>query len=276
MPQLFTTLAGLRRFYAGRGEFHTTREIAQQMLTIAQRTGEPALLVESHHALGNTLFYLGEFAPAQAQVEQGIAVHDPQQHRSLAFVHGLDPGVQCRNFAANVLWLLGYPEQARRRSPEALVVAREGAHPHTTLFALIFSLILYQLRGERPLVQERAEVIIAFCTEHDLPLHYLRQGILLRNWALDKQGQRGDGEALIPEGFHAWRTFPDGGGWHSWVFAILAEMYAEEGNTAEGLAVLTRMLEMIQQGGALWYEAELYRLKGQLTLQRFKVFRFQV
>jgi hypothetical protein len=38
------------------------------------------------------------------------------------------------------------------------------------------------------------------------------------------------------------------------------------------------MLEMIQQGSALWYEAELYRLKGQLTLQKFQVSgsKFQV
>jgi predicted ATPase len=267
VPQLFTTLAGLRRFYAGRAELYTTREIAQQMLTIAQHTGEPALLVESHHALGNTLYYLGEFAPAQAQVEQGIAIHDPQQHRSLAFVHGLDPGVQCRNFAANVLWLLGYPEQARRRSPEALAVAREGSHPHTTLFALVFSLILYHLRKDWPVVQERAEAIMAFCTEHDLPLHYLVQSILLQNWALYKQGQKDDNAVLIPEGFHAWRTVPPGGGWHSWVFGLLAEMYAEEGNAEEGLAVLARMLEMVEKGGDRWYEAELYRLKGQLMLQ---------
>jgi len=38
------------------------------------------------------------------------------------------------------------------------------------------------------------------------------------------------------------------------------------------------MLEMIQQGGALWHEAELYRLKGQLALQKFQVSgsKFQV
>ena len=41
---------------------------------------------------------------------------------------------------------------------------------------------------------------------------------------------------------------------------------------------LARMLEMIQQGGALWHEAELYRLKGQLALQKFQVSgsKFQV
>src|SRR5262249_6432403 len=169
--------AGLRRFYAGRGELHPARELAQQMLTIAERVGDPALLVEARHALGNSLFYIGEFPAAQAQVEQGIAVHDPQQHRSLAFVHGLDPGVQCRNFAALVLWMLGYPERARQRSPEALAIAQEVAHPHSTFFALIFSLLLHYLRRDWLLVQEQAKAVMTFCTEYDLPLPFLVQGM---------------------------------------------------------------------------------------------------
>ena len=42
---------------------------------------------------GNTLNYLGEFAAAQAHLEQGIALYDPQQHRAHAFRYGQDPGV---------------------------------------------------------------------------------------------------------------------------------------------------------------------------------------
>ena len=55
--------------------------------------GDPALLLEAHHALGTTLNYLGEFAAAQAHLEQGIALYDPQQHRAHAFRYGQDPGV---------------------------------------------------------------------------------------------------------------------------------------------------------------------------------------
>ena len=119
-PYLFSVLAGLRRFYSGRRELEIARELAQQMLSLAQHMRDPALLVEAHHALGNMLFWSGEFVAAQVQVEQGIVCYDPQQHRSLAFLYGIDPGVNCRNFAANVLWFLGSPDQAVRRSDEAL------------------------------------------------------------------------------------------------------------------------------------------------------------
>ena len=55
---------------------------------LAQSVQDPALLLEAHYALGLTLFWLGEFAPARAHLEQGIALYDPQQHRSLAFLYG--------------------------------------------------------------------------------------------------------------------------------------------------------------------------------------------
>lgn len=65
-PHLFSVLAGLRRFYSGRRELEITRELAQQMLSLVQRMRDPALLVEAHHALGNMLFWSGEFVAAQA------------------------------------------------------------------------------------------------------------------------------------------------------------------------------------------------------------------
>ncbi len=268
-PQLFPTLAGLRRFYAGRGESHTARELAQQMLTIAQRVHDPALLVEAHHALGNGLFWLGEFVAAQAQVEQGIALHDPQQHRSLAFVHGIDPGVQCRNFAAHALWVLGYPEQALQRSPEALTLARELAHLPSQAIALNFASIFHQLRREEQLSQERAEAVIALSIEHGFAL-FLAFGTVLRGWALTEQGQREEGIAQMHQGLIAMQASGRELGLPH-CLALLAEAHGKVGQAEEGLTVLAEALALVDKNGECYYEAELYRLKGELTLQRFNV-----
>ncbi|HEV8712367.1 MAG TPA: AAA family ATPase [Candidatus Binatia bacterium] len=63
--QLFTVSRGLRFFYLARGEFQTAYELSEQLLRLAQRLHDPALLLEAHHALGALLFWLGEFASAQ-------------------------------------------------------------------------------------------------------------------------------------------------------------------------------------------------------------------
>ena len=44
-------------------------------------------------AMGVSLFYMGEFHQARIHLEQVIAFYDPEQHRSLVFLYGLDLGV---------------------------------------------------------------------------------------------------------------------------------------------------------------------------------------
>ena len=87
-PQLFPVLWGLWKFYLVRAELQTARELGEQLLSLAQSVQDPALLLEAHHALGWTLFLSGEFASAREHLEQGIALYDPQQHRSHAFLYG--------------------------------------------------------------------------------------------------------------------------------------------------------------------------------------------
>jgi tetratricopeptide (TPR) repeat protein len=161
-PQLFQVLQGLWFFYLMRMELQTAREFGEQLLTLAQQVGDPALRVEAPYALGNTLNYLGELTTAQAHFVQGITLYDRQQHRSHA---GLDPGVACHYYAAVTLWWLGYPDQALQRSHEALTLAQELAHPFSLVGALFFAAWLHQFRREWPRTHERAETAIALATE---------------------------------------------------------------------------------------------------------------
>jgi len=53
--------------------------------------------------------------------------------------------------------------------------------------------------------------------------------------------------------------------------ALLAEAYGKVGQAKEGLPLLAEALAAVDKTGERWCEAELYRLKGQLTLQKFQV-----
>src|SRR5713101_4063986 len=79
-PQLVPVLYRLWLFYLNRGELQTARELAEQLLSLAQRAHTLARLL-AHLALGLTLFHLGEFASAVTHLEQSIALYDPQMHR---------------------------------------------------------------------------------------------------------------------------------------------------------------------------------------------------
>jgi predicted ATPase len=86
--QLFPVLWGLFAFYHVRGEYKTARTLAEQLLSLAQSVQDPALLLEAHFALGDTLIWRGEFASARAHFEQTIALYDPRQHQSHALLYG--------------------------------------------------------------------------------------------------------------------------------------------------------------------------------------------
>ncbi len=190
-PQLFPVLWGLWLFYEVRGELQTARELAEQLLSLAQRQQDPALLLPAHRAMGQTVYCQGELARARAYLEQGIALYDPQRHRSLAFHYSQDVGVGLRTFAANVLWYLGYPDQAVERMQEALTLARELSHPFSLALALDHAAWLHQYRREGRLTQEQAEADIALSSE---------QGVCVLPGTRDDQSRLGAGGARTASG----------------------------------------------------------------------------
>jgi predicted ATPase len=275
-PQLFQALGGLCVFYLVRAELQTARELAERCLRLAQSVQDPVLLLWAHLWLGIILHFLGELASARANLEQGIALYDPQQHRSLAFLYGNDPGVLCFCHAAWTLWLLGYPDQALQRNHEALTLAQGLSHPNSLACALNFSGWLHQYRRERQAVEERTRAMVALSTEQGFAF-WLAWGTIQQGWALaeqaylpDRQGQGEEGLTLIRQGIAALQAVGEEVG-RSYCLALLAEVYGKEGQAKEGLAVLEEALALVHRTGGRYCEAELYRLKGQLTLKQFGV-----
>ncbi|MBI3797962.1 MAG: AAA family ATPase [Deltaproteobacteria bacterium] len=268
-PQLFPVLWGLWYFYLVRAEYQTARELGQQCLALAQRVQDTALLVKAHFALGTALLLLGEFIPARGHLEQGIALYDPEQHRSLAFLDGQDPKVSCCCVAALALWHLGYADQALRRSQEGLALAHELSHPFSLVYALRFAAWLHQYRREEQVVQERAEAGITLATEHGF-VREVAWATIARGWAVAARGQAEEGIAQMRQGLATYRA--TGSELARTVFlALLAEEYGKAGQPEEGLTVLAEALAQASKTEERWYEAELYRLQGTLTLKQSEV-----
>ena len=170
-PQLFPTLRSLCWFYFTGGALPTARELGEQLYRLAQRQDAPMPRLEAHDALGGTLFFQGEYAAARTHLEQGIALTDPAVQRTLVLRHHVASGVWCLAVVAHALWCLGFPEQAVRRSQEAVALARTLADPQSLVVAQFFAAYLHQRRREVPEVLAQTEAFLALATEQGLPLH---------------------------------------------------------------------------------------------------------
>jgi class 3 adenylate cyclase/predicted ATPase len=265
-PQLIPVLQGLRRFYTARAEYQRVRELGEQLLRLAQSLHDPVAFVEGHLSLGLFLWPLGELREARTHLEQGIAHYDPQQHRALTVHHGRDPGVLGRYMVALVLWALGYPSQAVQQSHDAIILAQELSHAYSLARALSAATLLRQFLRAKPAVQEQAEALIALATEQGFALP-LAEGTILRGCALVEQGQGETGIAQMRQGIATLQAIGSEG--HRLPYlALLAEAHGKAGHAEEGLAVLAEGLAVVEKTGARNFEAELYRLQGELLLRQ--------
>jgi predicted ATPase len=125
--------------------------------------------------------------------------------------------------------------------------------------------MVHQFRREEPGVQGRAEALLALSTEQGFSL-WLAAGTILQGWALVVQGQGEEGIAQLRQGLGVYQA-TGAVMTQSHVLALLAEAYGKMGQIDKGLAALGEALDFVDRTGVRFYEAELYRLKGELTLQ---------
>lgn len=265
-PQLCTVLWGLWRLYHARGALQTAQQFGEQLLSLAHRQHDPTIFLGAHFALGGSLLFRGECALAHTHASQGLALYDPQYHRTLAFRYGEDPGVGCHAYSALTLWLLGYQAQALTTMHSALALAQEIAHPFSLGRACHWLTLLYLVRGEARPALEQAAAMMALATTQGFP-HWAALGTCWHGKALAMQGHSEEGLRQMRQGLAAWHATGAQVG-SPVMLALLAEAHGHGGQVDEGLRLLTEAWVVVDRTGERWWEAELHRITGELLLRQ--------
>jgi predicted ATPase len=262
--QLFAVLRGQYVFHNTRADLRTARELAEQLLDLAQHDQDPLHLLEAHRALGHTLLFLGEFITARSHVQQGLALCDLPARRpaAAAIVYGQHSGITCLASAAYGLWFLGHPDQALATGDAAVSWARELSHPFSLAFALYYATQVRRLRRE---VYD-TETLMALMNEQGF-VYWSALGTIDEGWRLVAQGATPAGITRIREGLAAYRA-TGAALYGAAQLGILADARGKNGEPDEGLRVLADALAFADQTKEAYAAAELHRLKGDLLLQR--------
>jgi predicted ATPase/class 3 adenylate cyclase len=262
-PELFPAIWGLWRCHVARARIRAARELGDEILSLAQRQQDPALLLQAHHAQWATLFDLGELGSALEHIEQGTALYNRQEHHTQAYLFGGHDLCVCgQGHAALALWSLGYPDQALDRACDGLTLAEELSHPVSLAHALRYALKVHLCRHEARPMQERAETLLALASEQKFA-EYSGLGMFMRGWVQTQRGQNEAGVAAMRQGLAARSR---GKAEESNLLAALAEALGNTGAAEEGLRLLSQALAVAADGGMAYWEAELHRLTGELLL----------
>jgi predicted ATPase len=261
----FRAIRGLWVFHLVRGHLANARELAENLLALAQHEQSSDLLVEAHRDLGTTYFYLGRFDEAKTHLLTAKSLDDPNQHRSLALRYGQDPGITARTYLARTLWILGEVEPVELLVLEAIGMARAVEHPYTLVFTLVFLSWLYSAARNTKRTRELTDEAIAVSTQYSYELG-LAWATASQGWALAETGQE-EGLGTLLHGLSATRA--TGARIHdTCTLALLAEIYLRQQRIDEGLAAIEEAQTLAGTGGELFWHAELLRLKGELLLKQ--------
>jgi predicted ATPase len=172
--------------------------------------------------------------------------------------------VICKAFGAIALWLLGFPDAARRQSEDAIVMSRDHS-PTSQSIALHFAAMLAQLGGDPERTRDYAEASAQIATEHGLSF-WLAGGGVMAGWSLVAMGQTDDGIAQLRQGLHDWQA-TGSATYRTYYLGLLAEAIVRAGSIGEAQSVLDEALTLIERTDERFFEAELHRLRGELWLK---------
>jgi predicted ATPase len=148
------------------------------------------------------------------------------------------------------------------RIDEGLHLAQEFAHPFSHAQSLFIAAELYGERGDGRLAQEYADAEVAVSREHGFPV-YLAYGTVHQGKMLMTRGQWAEGVSQVKQGLEMLVGELQKTRFLAW----LARGYGGAGQVEDGLTTVAEALRLVEKNDDRHYEAEVWRIKGTLTLQ---------
>jgi predicted ATPase len=209
---------------------------------------------------------VGRFALSRWHLEQVLALYDPISHRALVNQAGIHPHVNSQANLGNVLFCLGFPDQALAYGEAAIDEARRLDHPPSLAVSLSYGTRLLSLIGNNTVLGAWVDQLVAMTTEQGFP-QWRAQGAIYGGWVKVKNGDVTEGLALLHSSSIAYRAI----GTESLMphyMALLASACEIAGQMKEASTLLDDALRIVERTGERWFAAELNRHKGELLLQQ--------
>ena len=266
--QIFAVLNGLVGAHLMGGEIQKARAVAQDLLALATERNDKTGLLMGHRVLGMSLFMLGELAQAKRELQEAMALYNPEQHAPLALIFSHDFKATAQVYLGVVMALCGDIDEGVGHSHDALGYAQDLRHPHSICYVLSFLAGTYLCAGNPQAAFPVADRTVTQSNEHGFP-QWVAGGLMLRGWARLGLGELEAGLADIRSSI---RALEKTGTliWMQFSHYLLARALAADHQWSKAAEVVDRLSAEITAGGGRWYESEVTRLRGDILRGQHK------
>jgi tetratricopeptide (TPR) repeat protein len=265
-PQLSPALWGLHAYNLVRGEIRKALELAERALAIAsEHQGEMALMT-AHTDMGITLRFMGDYAGAIEHFDKAVAIYDPAKQLEYFAAYHMDPGVFCLSEMTRTLWGAGHVDRALSTLDKAVALARSSPDPRTVAFSMLMGAVLHHLMREPEITIKYGDEGIAIADEHQI-IQERAWISTSHGWALAALGKFDEGIAELETSL-AMRKRMNADLDLPYALTQLAEAYALRGDVLRARETLHEAIEVSNRNSDLWAQADVYRMLGDLALQK--------
>jgi predicted ATPase len=261
---LFSVLWGfwVANYAAFNGD--VVRELASELLALAEKQGTSVALMIGHRSTGISLLHTGDVAQCRPHFDRAIALYDPVEHRPFATRFGGDIGVSILSFRSLALWLLGFPVSAHADAENALSNARETGHAVTLMYALTHAALTHFFCGNYTTAGAEADELVALAGEKGSPL-WKAFGASRQGWLAATTDKAADAVQIITSAIDTARS-SGSTLWTPLNLSHLARAYAALGKFDDACHCVAEAMTAMATTKETWWEAEVNRVAGEISL----------
>lgn len=259
---LFKAMWGVWLGSSSRVGHRHSLELAEKLLGLAEQEADPVQRQQAHYAMGNSLLWTGQLAQARSHQEQAMALYQPSHHDTMVRELGENICVASASHLVWVLWLMGFPDQARAAGEQMLALAHEINHPYSRCYAISYVMVLNHWLGEIETTGRLAQENMGLAHQHGFPL-WLLSGLAFQGWTQAMQGQA-SGIAPLQQAVNTVRVAMNGV--EAFFLAPLGAACLHLGQWEQALSASDAALVVVAAKNDRFLESEIFRVKGECLL----------
>ena len=240
------------------------RELASELLTLAEKQGASVPLMIAHRSTGISLLHTGDVAQCRPHFDRAIALYDPTEHRPLATRFGGDIGATILVFRSVALWILGYPVSGQADAERAVSNARETGHAVSLMYALTHSSMTHFCCGNYTTASARADELVALAGEKG-SLIWKAYGTSRQGFIAAVTNRATDAVRIITSAIDIARS-TGSTLWTPLNLLHLARAYAALGKLEDAWGCIEEAMAAMATTKETWWAAEVHRVAGEISL----------